>query len=249
MGGIQLAESVVDVRGLQFDRRYMLVTPSGRFLSQRQSPQMAHFQLSFNFEKTGFLVRFQGDTLEIPLALIDGQCSTIEAQVWDDFMRVLVADTAINDWFSARLQQPVLLVYLPDTSLRVSKEGEQEMSLADGYPILVISEASLTQLNDRIAENSAVPETIEMLRFRPNIVLKNLPPHAEDTLDNFHLGDVRFQVIKPCSRCVLTTINPITLARSNEPLQTLSTYRKKNNKILFGANVACLEPGKIRIHD
>lgn len=247
MGGIELTESAVEVRGLQYDRRYMLISPSGRFLSQRQCPEMAHFHLRFNTDRTGFMVQFQDDVLDIPLALNSQQNQVVEAQVWDDWVSVLVAESSINDWFSARLNQPIRLVYLPDTSMRISTKGEETMSLADGYPILVISQASLEKLNSHIAENTTDSGPMEMIRFRPNIVLRNLEPHEEDTMGEFELGDVQLQVIKPCSRCVLTTLDPNTLQRGEEPLRTLSTYRKFENKIHFGANVVCRKPGLIQV--
>lgn len=247
MGGIELTESTVEVRGLQYDRRYMLISSSGRFLSQRQCPEMAYFHLRFNPDRTGFLVQFQGDVLELPLALNTHQNQVVEAQIWDDWVSVLVAEKTINEWFSVRLNQPIRLVYLPDTSLRISAKGEETMSLADGYPILVISQASLEKLNSHIAENTTVSGPMEMMRFRPNIVLGNLKPHEEDAMGEFELGDVQLQVIKPCSRCVLTTLNPNTLQRGEEPLRTLSTYRKFENKIHFGANVVCRKPGLIQV--
>ena len=88
---------------------------------------------------------------------------------------------------------------------------------------------------------------MQMLRFRPNVVMSQLKPHEEDALGTFQLGTATFQITKPCSRCILTTIDPLTLERGDEPLRALSTYRKENNKILFGANALCLKPGKIGI--
>jgi uncharacterized protein YcbX len=119
--------------------------------------------------------------------------------------------------------------------------------LADGYPILVVSEASLSLLNQKIQGYNPLAEPMEMSRFRPNIVFNNLQPHQEDSLGTFEIDSATLHITKPCSRCILTTIDPITLERGDEPLRTLSTYRKENNKILFGANALCIKPGKIRI--
>ncbi|MFN6047428.1 MAG: MOSC domain-containing protein, partial [Bacteroidota bacterium] len=124
-------------------------------------------------------------------------------------------------------------------------QNTHHVSLADGYPILVVSEASLSLLNRKIQHSSPQTEPMSLLRFRPNVVLSHLEPHQEDTLGTFQLGTATFHIAKPCSRCILTTIDPITLERGDEPLRTLSTYRKENNKILFGANALCLKPGKI----
>jgi uncharacterized protein YcbX len=190
----------------------MLVSPEGQFLTQRQTPELGRFQLTYNPDKTGFIVTFQGDTITIPLSLDYPNHQTQWASVWDNSLEVLRAESSINQWFSERLQREVVLVYQPNNS-------PQQVSLADGYPILILSEASLIALQ----------------------------PHEEDTLGTFQLGTTTLQIVKPCSRCILTTIDPIMLERGDEPLRTLSTYRKENNKILFGANALCLNPGKIGI--
>ena len=252
MGGISLQESIAGMRGLQHDRRYMLVSAEGKFLTQRQTPELGQFQLAYNADQTGFMVTFQGDTLEIPLSLSHQNHQTLTANVWDDSVEVLSAPSQINLWFSQKLQRDVTLVYQPDHANRPVEQEHQpnpqstlHVSLADGYPILLISEASLSLLNQKIQLNNPLAEKMEMARFRPNIVVDNLPPHQEDSLGTFQLGTATFHIAKPCSRCILTTIDPITLERGDEPLRTLSTYRKENNKILFGANALCLKPGKI----
>jgi uncharacterized protein YcbX len=251
MGGIALNEVEVGMRGLQHDRRYMLVTEQGQFITQRQTPELGQFKLSYSADALGFKVDFLGDTLFIPFALAH-DCSRMTAQVWDDFVEVQVASDAINQWFSEKLNRAVKLVYLPDDSARPIPEKHQPLetstlhvSLADGYPILIVSEASLSDLNRRIAESNPQATAMEMPRFRPNLVLDSLEPHQEDNLGTFTLGTTTLQITKPCSRCVLTTIHPKTLERGDEPLRTLSTYRKVDNKIIFGANAICLSPGKI----
>lgn len=251
MGGIALNEVEVGMRGLQHDRRYMLVSERGQFLTQRQTPELGQFQLRYSTDASGFLVAFFGDTLFIPFALAQDS-SRMTAQVWDDFVEVRVASSAINQWFSEKLNRAVKLVYLPDDSARPIPEKYQPLetntlhvSLSDGYPILIVSEASLSDLNRRIAQSNPMDEPMEMLRFRPNLVLDMLEPHQEDDLGTFTLGTTTLQITKPCSRCVLTTIHPKTLERGDEPLRTLSTYRKVDNKINFGANAICLSPGKI----
>ncbi|MBM3938389.1 MAG: hypothetical protein FJ333_07025, partial [Sphingomonadales bacterium] len=152
MGAISLPEAAVEMRGLQHDRRYMLVDSNGCFLTQRTTPALGKFQLRYNPEGTGFLVDFLGETLSIPFSLGDDSLVG-EARIWDDTVSVFHAATPVNDWFSEKLQQPVSLVYLPDESSRPLPEKHQpnpsnsmHVSLADGYPILVISEASLLQL-------------------------------------------------------------------------------------------------------
>lgn len=254
MGGISLTEAEVGMRGLQHDRRYMLVSEEGRFLTQRQTPELGRFHLQYNTHQTGFLVTFQGDTLAIPLSLDHQNHQTQIANVWDDRVEVLSAPSHINQWFSQKLQRDVSLVYQHDNASRPvaseyqpNTQSTHHVSLADGYPILLVSAASLSLLNQQIQHNNPLAEPMEMSRFRPNIVVDNLQPHQEDSLGTFELNSTTLHITKPCSRCILTTIDPITLERGDEPLRTLSTYRKENNKILFGANALCLKPGKIHI--
>lgn len=253
MGGISLNEAKVGMRGLQHDRRYMLISADGRFLTQRQTPELGRFYLAYNADKSGFIVTFQGDTLAIPLSLNPKEHGAREATVWDDHVQVLAAPTPISAWFSEKLQREVYLVYLPDESQRPidpkyqPNNNPQQVSLADGYPILFVSEASLALLNQKIHHSNPQTEAMQMLRFRPNVVMSQLKPHEEDALGTFQLGTATFHITKPCSRCILTTIDPLTLERGDEPLRALSTYRKENNKILFGANALCLKPGKIGI--
>ena len=253
MGGITLSEAVLGMRGLQHDRRYMLVSPEGRFLTQRQTPELGRFHLTYNSDRTGFIVTHQGDSISIPLSLNHQNHQTQWAHVWDDTVEVLRAGDSINHWFSQRLHREVFLVYQPEDSGRPidpiyqPNSITQQVSLADGYPILIISEASLASLNQKIQHRNPQLATMEMSRFRPNIVLNQIEAHAEDSLGTFQLGTATLHIVKPCSRCILTTIHPTTLERGDEPLSTLSTYRKENNKILFGANALCLNPGKIRI--
>lgn len=257
MGGISLSEVEVGMRGLNHDRRYMLISPEGQFLTQRQTPELGWFQLAFNTDKTEFRVTFGGDnhdTLAIPLLLDPHEHLLRKATVWNDTVQVLTASVYINQWFSSKLQREVFLVYLPDASDRPIERAYQpnstphHVSLADGYPILIVSEASLALLNKKIKLENPKLEPLSMLRFRPNLVVSSIEPHQEDALNTFDMGSTTLHIAKPCSRCILTTIDPITLARGDEPLRTLSTYRKENNKILFGANALCLKPGKIDIH-
>ena len=252
MGGMSLGDAEVGMRGLQHDRRYMLVSAEGKFLTQRQTPELGQFHLAYNADQSGFMVTFQGDTLDIPLSLSHQNHQTLTANVWDDSVEVLSAPSHINQWFSQKLQRDVTLVYQPDHANRPVEQERQpnpqnthHVSLADGYPILVVSEASLSLLNQKIQHSSPQTEPMSLIRFRPNVVLSHLEPHQEDSLGTFQLGTATFHIAKPCSRCILTTIDPITLERGDEPLRTLSTYRKENNKILFGANALCLNPGKI----
>ena len=137
------------------------------------------------------------------------------------------------------------LVVMPDSTERKADpryaRHNENVSFADGFPYLVISQASLDDLNGRLAE------PIEMRRFRPNFVITGTEPFAEDQWKHITIGDLRFEVVKPCARCVLTTINPETAEKGAEPLKTLASYRRNGNKILFGQNVTVQDFGELNV--
>ena len=179
------------------------------------------------------------NVLELPLlpsaeGLAAGE--KISVDIWDskDVPAVTVSPEA-DQWFTNVLEKPCRLVYMPETTHRavdpdyaVDNDG---VSFADGYPYLLIGQASLDYLNQRVAE------PLSMLRFRPNIVVGGSEPYDEDTWKQFRVGNMEFYGVKPCARCVLTTIDPITAKPGKEPLKTLATYRQWKHKILFGQNV------------
>lgn len=238
LGGIALQQALVTGRGLQYDRRYMLVDEHNVFMTQRTLHKMALFRLALH--ENGFTVRYGNEQLIIPFEMKGEQ---ITVTVWDDTVLAVRADDRYNEWFSRMLGQPVKLVYMHDESERpvnpkYADNGEQ-VSFADAYPVLLISEASLDLLNSKLAE------PIGMDRFRPNIVVIGMEPHAEDELTFFTLNGIRFKAAKPCARCVMTTINQQTIQVGKEPLATLAKYRQSDHKINFGENVICLGEGMI----
>jgi uncharacterized protein YcbX len=242
LGGIEIKQSLVTQRGLQYDRRFMLVDEHGVFLTQRTLHKMALFKLSL--ADNGFVVSFENKTIEIPFYLTG---TTQQVTVWDDTFEAITADEKYNQWFSEQLNQPVKLVYMHQHSNRLVNpkyaQNNEQLSLADGYPVLVISESSLNLLNTKLAK------PIGMDRFRPNVVINGAAPHQEDELGVFNMGSTQFKVAKPCGRCVVTTINQQTLQTSKEPLATLAKYRKVGDSVNFGANVICLKEGQIAVGD
>jgi uncharacterized protein YcbX len=164
-------------------------------------------------------------------------------------------NTAIDNWFSEFLDVDCQLVYMPDSTLRpvdpdyaISIKGDDIASFSDGFPNLMISEASLDDLNSRVDID------LTMNRFRPNIVLSGCKPYEEDQLKHFIVNQIDFFAVKPCSRCVITTINPQTGQKENkEPLRTLSEFRKMNKKVFFGQNLlhklTCLSDNRLSIGD
>jgi len=240
LGGISLKTAQVQERGLQHDRRWMLVDNNNQFLTQRTFPDMALLQVEL--EANGLRVQHKIKNLEsllIPFEPLTQQ--PIQVTIWDDVCTALEVSATANEWFTEALNRSCRLVYMPDTTQRpvdiaYAHKGEI-VSFADGYPLLVIGDASLKDLNKRL--NDPVP----MNRFRPSLVFTGGQPYEEENWNFFSIQNNKFQGVKPCARCVLTTIDQNTAEKGQEPLRTLSGYRCVGNKVLFGQNVLPLLPG------
>ncbi|MFA0963090.1 MOSC domain-containing protein [Roseivirga sp. BDSF3-8] len=248
LGGIRLKKSEVTPRGLAYDRRWMLVDRSGLFMSQRKTPRMALIKLRQTEE--GFEAYLDSGELapfKIPYLPETNELVPVKVQVWDDEVQARRVGKEADEWFTQVLGLRCSLVYMPDSSNRLvetayAKSGEQ-VSFADGYPYLIIGQASLDDLNSRMEE--ALP----MDRFRPNIVFGGTEPFAEDRWKHFKINGILFHAAKPCARCVLTTVNQKTAEKGPEPLTTLATYRRKDNKILFGQNLLHRGDGELKVGD
>jgi uncharacterized protein YcbX len=169
----------------------------------------------------------------------------VEVQVWDD--RCLARDLGDEParWFSSFLGEQVRLVFMPDETFRQIDvdyvPGIRRVSFADGFPLLLIGEGSLDELNRRL------PKPVPMNRFRPNLVLAGSEPFAEDTWASVQIGAVGFDVLKPCSRCVATTVDHDTAEAGKEPLRTLATFRKRGHGVYFGQNLLHQGPGSLAV--
>ncbi|MBT8377974.1 MAG: MOSC domain-containing protein [Ignavibacteria bacterium] len=244
LAGIPLQSSFVDERGLIHDRRWMLVYENGMFFTQRDHPQMALLQPSI--EKNILKVSHKHsktDELEIPL-VPDGS-SEIDVTVWDDKCIAQTYSTQIDEWFSNVIGIKCRLVFMPDSFRReINNEFVQNKSVgfADAYPFLIIGKESLKKLNGHLK----VP--LPMNRFRTNFVFSGGSPFDEDTWKRIKIGDVVFDVIKPCARCVITTVNQSTGEKGKEPLAALSKFRRVNGKVLFGQNMVADSAGEININ-
>lgn len=244
LGGIRLNEAKVFPKGLQHDRRWMLIADENRFMTQREHPIMSLFKQTL--KPTGVEVSFKGQTINIDFES-DLIGDLIQSNVWDDAVEVKEVSKVHSDWFSDKLNMNCKLVSFPEKNLRpvdpdYAKHQEQ-VSLADAFPFLIIGEASLADLNSRLKE--ALP----MNRFRPNFVFSGGEPYEEDRWNNFSIGRNKFAGVKPCARCVLTTINQDTAEKGIEPLATLSKYRKSGNKVLFGQNVLAITHDEVKEGD
>ena len=246
LAGIAVNSALLTSRGLQYDRRLMLVNEQNIFFTQREVAEMALLQPVI--KNDGLYVHHKNNpakSLFIPHQPLSEERVTVT--VWDDTCEALLYDDAINDWFSEALGLRCKLAFMPENSLReVDKRYAQHneiTSFADGYPTLIIGQSSLNDLNSRLAE------PIPMNRFRPNIVFTGGDPFIEDQLQSFTINDINFSGVKPCARCVMTTIDQDTIAQSKEPLKTLAGYRRKENKILFGQNLLHQGDGVINVGD
>jgi uncharacterized protein YcbX len=243
-GGISLEAWEVDGRGLRHDRRWMLVDEAGRFMSQRRSPRMA--LIGVGIEPDHLVVDAPDmPPLEVPLQPPHDRLSL--ARVWNDLVEVLAIGDEADRWFGEFLGARCRLVYLPDESMRpvdpaYARMGDQ-VGLADGFPFLLASEASLADLNARL--ESPVP----MNRFRPNLVVRGCEPFAEDGWRLVRIGEITLRVVKPCSRCAITTVDQRTASTGKEPLRTLAQFRRAGTKVLFGQNLIHDNTGTLRVGD
>jgi uncharacterized protein len=243
LAGIMRSRATVLGKGLEYDRRWMLVDENGVFLTQRVHGTMALFDVRESPQ--GFVISNQGDNLTLPFDP-GNAVNPFEVQIWDDRVVAFEVNPEFSEWFSRKLDIQCRLMAFPESNPRQietpSVDGEN-VSLADAYPLMIIGEASLADLNSRLSE----PMT--MNRFRPNLIFSGGAPYEEDTWNEFTIGGEQFTGVKRCARCVLTTINPLTGVKGVEPLKTLATYRRRNNKIYFGQNVIARTRNEIRVGD
>ena len=237
--GIALEEAVLTEAGLEHDREWMVVTPEGRFLTQRELPRLA--LVATRLEPRALWLSAPGVA---PLELPFGHPGTpVEVVVWRDRCAALDAGEAAARWLGDVLGRDARLVRFDAARRRRSDpawtgDTEAYTRFADAFALLVLSTASLADLNARLGT------PLPMERFRPNLVLDGLPPYGEDTLGGFTLGArVRLRVVKPCTRCVITTTDQDTGAVDGvEPLRTLKRYRwdATLRGVVFGQNAIVL---------
>jgi hypothetical protein len=241
--GHEVDNSNVERMGLEHDRRMMVVMPEGNFLTQREQPKLALVTPSISGEELTLTAPGM-DSLSLQMHKTG---ATLPVNIWRS-KNVPTVDQGENaaEWLSEHLGRSVRLVHFADGHIRrVSKKyavnGDDHTGFADGYPILLVSEESLEDLNARL--ESPLP----MNRFRPNVVVRGCDPFAEDTWSRIRIGGVEMAVVKPCARCVVTTIDKETLVQSKEPLKTLASYRKQKGGAMFGQNVIPLSEGRLKL--
>jgi uncharacterized protein YcbX len=243
LGGIRLTSAKVMPKGLQYDRRWMLTDENGIFMTQRDHPQMA--LLKTRLSDGHLIVTYKEKSIEVSLNPADK--TNQQVKIWDDTVTAFEVDEEVSKWFSNNVGTTCKLVYFPEQNARPVdskyKINDENVSLADAYPFLIIGQSTLDDLNHRLAQ------PVPMNRFRPNFVFTGGDAFEEDTWRNFFIGQTRFVGVKLCARCILPTTDQETAVRTSEPIKTLSTYRTRNNKIYFGQNLVALDNNEIKIGD
>jgi uncharacterized protein len=242
---VALEAARLDPFGIEHDRRWMVVDEAGAFVTQRDRPWLGQLETALRPDALVLRSRSAGECT-LPLRPDGGTMRAV--RIWDDVVTATDAGDDAAAFISAHLEHPVRLLFMPDSTLRqadldYARPGDR-VSFADGFPLLLATQASLDELNSRLAE------PVPMLRFRPNVVVRGpVPAHDEDAWRAVRIGDVACDVVKPCARCVVTTVDTATAAPGKEPLHTLSGYRRWNGKVWFAQNLVHRAEGVLQLGD
>ena len=244
--GEALEQGCLDGLGLAGDRRWMVVdSATGRFLTQRLLPQMT--QLLARWQGSERLLLAAPGMPELQVALPGEAAELRGVTIWRDSLRVPDAGEAAAAWLSRFLGRACRLVQVPQARARqvdtAYAEVGERVAFADGFPLLLIGQASLDDLAQRVGR------PLEMQRFRPNLVVEGAAPYAEDDWQRIRIGEVELRVVKGCSRCIMTTLDPRTGVRSadREPLATLQGYRQRDGEVYFGQNLIACGQGELTL--
>lgn len=258
--GIQLETAEITAKGMLWDREMMIISQRGKFLTQRQFPQLAKVQVELCNDSLTISV---SDRSLKPLTFTPTLIGeTRDVEIWGDFTTAIDQGDAVAQWFHQVLElentkQCRLVRQSPKYERKVKQklagEHKNTVSFADGYPCLLTTTASLAELNRRIADTyQDASQTVSMDRFRSNIVVETDVPFEEDNWKTIEIGSIKFAMIKPCSRCIITTIDQQKGDRNSlkEPLRTLGTFRQFGEQgVMFGENIIPYHSGKIAVGD
>ena len=241
LAGSELEDAVIDEFGVSHDRRWLVVDEAGVFLSQRELARMALIRPC---------IASDGLQLAAPgMSMLDVESAAgaeRNVTIWNDTVPAIDAGAPAAEWLTAFLDRPAALVYMPDETFRRVdphfSPKPRRVSFADAYPFLIITQESLDELNRRLEQ----PIGVE--RFRPNLLISGASaPHAEDEWRRIRVGEVEFDLVKPCARCAVPTVDPLTAETGKEPTRTLATYRKRDGKVWFGMNAIHRSTGKLSV--
>jgi uncharacterized protein YcbX len=242
---LTLHEATVEPRGLAGDRRWMVTDPDGKFMTARQYPRLTRVRAV----PAGDALMLDAPDMPSMRLAASNAVARIETAVWRSVVQALPASSAADAWISAYLGLPARFVHMDANCVRAvnpdyGRPGDQ-VSFADGYPLMAISQAALDALNARLAR------PVPMLRFRPSLVVTGTAAHAEDGWKRVRIGAIEFDVVKPCVRCVFTTIDfeRGIFDPTGEPLRTLTSYRRAPLGVTFGQNLIPRGVGTLRVGD
>ena len=243
MKGTKVKSAVTLERGFENDRRYMLIDKNNTFISQRSHPILSLiYPEILNGE-----IRITYKELSFSFPLTQTGEEIVEAALFENIVSGTLVSKEIDEQLSMMLNDKVRLLKMNENNIRNKKlikgPASTEVSFADGYPYLIAGTASLDLLNQKLDQPAL------MDRFRPNIVVDTQVAHEEDDWESIQMGNAMMMVIKSCARCPVVTINQQTAKKSKSTLKTLATYRKKDNKVFFGANAISLGNGQINVGD
>ncbi|WP_246131683.1 MOSC domain-containing protein [Pistricoccus aurantiacus] len=237
----QVAKAWVGEEGLEGDRRFMIARPDGVFLTARTHPRLQQIQTWL--QKDGILLQHPGQTpLALPYAELEKR--PFVTQVWSDSFEALTTNAAANRWCEAVLGEPVRLLWMDKRSPRYRQAIGKRVSFADGYPLMLIGQGSLEDLNGRTERRHV------MAQFRPNLVVEGIEAFAEDQWRRLRIGEVELAVSKPCTRCAMISVDPATgtFIEGREPLRTLAGYRRGlTGQVEFGQNLIVLTGGELEV--
>lgn len=246
---IDVSASPIDLLGLEYDRRWVIIE-KGRFISQRSHPQLARLIAILSKDKLS--LSFEGAQYDLNLGAPKRMA---EISVWKDDFQASIYQDPVNDWLSKHLGGEFELASM-DQAIRRRETDERaspfDVSFADGYPILIATTASLQALNDYVREQGET--ALPMSRFRPNIVIDGAQPWAEDSWKQIKIGNVIIDCVKPCTRCIMTTLDPISGESLGDiSLKALTHLRRSADKrlkgVLFGTNAIPLGAGLLKQGD
>ena len=253
--GCSVVESEVERCGLKDDRRWAVIDPDGSRLSAREDHRLLRISAAPRAGGGVTLTSRDGSTIDVDVP-VEGEWAPVSIS---RLSAVRLADAAAHEWLCDELSRPVRLGWLDDPHRRLVSpqhgglDGDP-LSLADAGPLLLTSETSLRQLNEWMAESpehaGQAPDPAVMGRFRPNVVVQGVGrPFAEDGWTRVRIGDVTFRQAEQCDRCMMTMIDPDTLAQGKEPLRSLARHRRRDGKVWFGIRLIPESIGQIKVGD
>jgi hypothetical protein len=263
--GVAVRAAEIGELGLALDRRWLLVDEAGVFLTQREDARLALLHAALRapgaraadadadvaMHDATLRVRAPGGAvLDVPRPPADAPRRAV--RIWAHTVEAVGYPPAVDAWFSDALGRRCHLVWMPDDARRPvdhpSAGAHDRAPFSDGFPVLVVTQASLDDLNARLVARGAAPVTIE--RFRANVVVAGADaPYAEDDWSQVDVGEAALALVKPCGRCVMVTIDPESGRGGHEPLRTLAEYRKVGSKVLFAQNALVRRGGLVRVGD